>query len=210
MSKVARRTAMRFAALVALGLVTTSAPAIAPVYAAADPAALVSDLGKRAVDVLTSTSSQSDREVQFRKLFDEGFDVPGLSRFVLGPYWRSATPQQQQEFQKLFEAYEVHSYTVRFNQYSGQQLKVLSAQPQGDNATLVQSEIAKPGDTQQQPVKVDWRVAKTDGGDKIADVTIEGVSMAVTERQQFAAVIQRNGGQLEALLKVLRERASQG
>jgi phospholipid transport system substrate-binding protein len=195
----------RVAVLAALGLVAVLAGA----RAAADPAGFVNDLGKRAVDVLTSTGSPSDREAQFSKLFDEGFDVPGISRFVLGPYWRTATPQQQQEFEKLFEAYEVHSYTVRFNEYSGQQLKVLGSRAEGADAALVQSEIAKPGGGQ-APVKVEWRVLKIGDGAKVEDVTIEGVSMAVTERQQFASVIQRNGGQLEALLKVLRERAAQG
>ncbi len=58
-------------------------------------------------------------------------------------------------------------------------------------------------------VKVDWRVLKPQGKLKIVDVIIEGVSMSLTQQQEFSAVIQRNGGQLESLLVSLRERARQ-
>jgi phospholipid transport system substrate-binding protein len=173
--------------------------------AAGDPAKFVADLGTRAVDVLTSHVSDADREKRFRALFDEGFDLNAISRFVLGPYWKTATPAQQQEFAKLFEAYEVHSYSVRFSQYSGQQLKVLGSRPEGDSAAIVQSQIAQNGDA--PPVKVDWRVSSGGAGEKITDVVVEGVSMALTERQQFASIIQRGGGQIEPLLKLLREKA---
>ena len=193
-------------ALLVVAGFTCTAPA--PVQAASDAAGFVSDLGDRAIKVLTSSQSDAEREQQFRALFDEGFDVPGIARFVLGTYWRTATDQQKDEFQKLFESYIVHSYTVRFSQYSGQQMKVLGSQPQGDAGWLVQSQILAPGGGNQPPVKVDWRVAKTDAGFKITDVLVESVSMAVTERQEFASVIQRGGGQVEALLKLLRERVT--
>jgi phospholipid transport system substrate-binding protein len=180
----------------------------APARAADDPAGFISDLGKRAINVLTSTQSQADREREFKALFDEGFDVPGIARFVLGPYWRTATDPQRDEFTKLFEAYIIHAYVVRFSAYSGQQLKVTGSRPEGDNASLVNSQIT--GTNNSPPVKVDWRVAKVEPGFKITDVVVEGVSMAVTERQEFASVIQRGGGQIEALLKALRERSGQG
>jgi phospholipid transport system substrate-binding protein len=179
-----------------------------PVRAADDAAGFIADLGKRAIAVLTSTSSEADREKQFRALFDEGFDVPGIARFVLGSYWRTSTDAQRDEFTKLFETYIIHSYTVRFAEYSGQQLKVNGSRPEGETGTLVTSVIE--GASGAPPVKVDWRVAKVGGPFKITDVVVEGVSMAVTQRQEFASVIQRGGGQVEALLKLLRERAGQG
>jgi phospholipid transport system substrate-binding protein len=181
----------------------------APARAGGDAAGFVADLGARAVGVLTAPLSEAERETRFRTLFEEGFDVGAISRFVLGPYWRTATPEQQQEFTKLFESYEVHAYSVRFSQYSGQQLKVLGARPEGESGSLVQSQIATPGDPA-PPVRVDWRVAGAGAGYKMTDVIVEGVSMALTERQQFAAVIQRGGGQLDVLLKLLRERSGQG
>jgi phospholipid transport system substrate-binding protein len=189
-----------FAALGALS-------AVPPAEAAADPAGFVADLGSRAIGVLTSQMSDADREAHFRQLFEEGFDVPAISRFVLGPYWRTASDAQQQEFIKLFEAYEVHAYSVRFSAYTGQQLKVVGSRPEGDKGALVLSQIANTDGG--APVKVDWRVSGGDGSYKMTDVMVEGVSMALTERQQFASVIQRGGGQLEVLLKLLREKTGQ-
>jgi phospholipid transport system substrate-binding protein len=200
----------RFAARMVIVAVALAIGLPSPSRAAAtDPAAFIADLGSKAINVLTSTASEAERERQFRVLFEQAFDLPAISRFVLGPYWRTATEAQHQEFTKLFENYVIHAYTVRFNAYAGQQLRVGSARPEGDSGALVQSEIAMPN-SNQPPVKVDWRVSKTGDSYKITDVTVEGVSMALTERQEFASVIQRGGGQIDALLKLLREKTGQG
>ncbi len=176
--------------------------------AADDPASFIADLGKRAVDVLTSHLAEPQRDAQFRALFEEGFDVPAIARFVLGPYWRTATDSQRQEFTNLFEAYIVHAYTVRFSQYNNQQFKIQATRPENSTTSLVVSQITQPDN--KPPVNVDWRVAKIGSGYKIEDVLVEGISMAVTERQEIASVIQRNGGQIDALLKLLREKSGRG
>ncbi|HZS83796.1 MAG TPA: ABC transporter substrate-binding protein [Stellaceae bacterium] len=173
-----------------------------------DASGFISDLGKRAIEILTSPATPADREQSFRALFDEGFDVPTIARFVLGPYWRTASDAQRQEFTKLFEAYIVHAYTVRFSEYHQEQFKVAGTRPEGDTAALVSSQIIRTAGA--PPVKVDWRVSKTERGLKITDVIVEGISMAVTERQEFASVIQRGGGRVDALLKLLREKLGEG
>jgi phospholipid transport system substrate-binding protein len=199
----------RFASRIVVIVLALAVGMPTPSRAASDPASFIADLGTKAINVLTSTASEAERERQFRVLFEQAFDLPAIARFVLGPYWRTASEEQRQEFIRLFENYVIHAYTVRFNAYAGQQLKVVGARPEGDNGALVQSEIALPN-SNQPPVKVDWRVSKIGDGHKITDVTVEGVSMALTERQEFASVIQRGGGQIDALLKLLREKTGQG
>jgi phospholipid transport system substrate-binding protein len=100
----------------------------------------------------------------------------------------------------------VHVYAVRFNEFTGQQFKVTGSRPEGDASTLVTSQLGSDGN---QPVKIDWRVAKVAGGFKITDIVVEGISMMVTQRQEFSAVIQRGGGDIEALLKPLRAKLRQ-
>ena len=195
------RAIARFLIVLVVAAVTAQAPA----RAAADAPGFISDLGERAINVLTSTQSQADRESAFKKLFDEGFDVPGIARFVLGPYWRTATDAQKDEFTKLFEAYIIHSYVVRFSAYSGQQLKVMGSRPEGD-ASLVNSQIT--GTNNSPPVKVDWRLTGRNGVYKISDVSVDGISMAVTQRSEFASVIQHNGGQVQGLITMLREKTA--
>jgi phospholipid transport system substrate-binding protein len=193
---------MRFIAPALAVLLAVAAPG--PTRAADDAAGFISDLGQRTVRVLAAKVSEGEREAQFRALFNEGFDVPAISRFVLGNYWRVATDEQRRAFVTLFEAYVVHAYAVRFNEYSGQQLKVTAQRAEGEDSALVQSVIAQPSGA--PPLRVDWRVGKTAKGFKIIDVVVEGVSMAVTQRQEFSSVIQRNGGEIDAVLKLLRKK----
>jgi len=194
---------------IALALLCVSFLAAAPARAGGDAQGLISDLGRRAIEVLTQKKiSDSQREQNFRRLFDEGFDVNSVSRFVLGRYWNTSTEPQRREFVKLFEAYVVKAYAVRFSEYTDQQFKVTGSRPQGDDESLVTSEIIRPEGG--PPIKVDWRVVSAAGAPKITDVVVEGVSMAITQRDQFASIIQRNGGEVDALLKLLREKTGQG
>jgi phospholipid transport system substrate-binding protein len=189
---------------VALLLCLAALPNSAALGAEDGPAGFVADLGGRAIGVLTSSLAEAERERQFRMLFHEGFDVPAISRFVLGPYWRTASEEQRQEFVTLFEAYMVHAYSVRLTAYSGQRLQVLGSRPEGEGGALVESHISHPTGGG-APVAVAWRVNRTATGYSITDLMVQGVSMAVTERQEFASVIQRGGGRIEALLKLLRD-----
>jgi phospholipid transport system substrate-binding protein len=198
------RFAARFFAVL-LAAVAIAAPG--PARAADDAAGFISDLGQRTVQILAAKSSEGEREARFRTIFEEGFDIPAISRFVLGGYWRTASEAQRQDFITLFEAYVIRAYAVRFNDYGGEQLKVTAARAEDGESSMVQSMIARPSGA--PPIKVDWRVNKTEKGFKITDVIVEGISMAVTQRQEFASVIQRNGGQIDALLKLLREKSGQ-
>ena len=174
-----------------------------PAAAAADPAAVITNLGNQALEVLGPNVDPSQRVVRFRQLFSADFDVPGIARFVLGRYWRVATPQQQREFVVLLTNYIALAYSNRLAEYSGETLKVTGSRAAPDGS-LVSSEIVRPNGT--PPAKVDWLLTEHDGAYKISDVIVEGVSMAVTQRSEFASVIQRHGGQVEGLISALRQK----
>jgi phospholipid transport system substrate-binding protein len=191
-------------ALRALAFLVVAAVAMpGPVHAAGDPAAFINDLGTRAVEVLSAPKPQRERENGFRALFDAGFDVPGIARFALGRSWLTASEAQRTEFAGLFTTYMIHVYAVRFNEFSGLAFRVTGARPDGDDGSLVSSQMGASGTA---PVSVGWRVAASPGGFKVTDVVVAGVSMAITQRQEFASVIQRGGGDIEVLLKLLREK----
>jgi phospholipid transport system substrate-binding protein len=180
------------------------APAI-PAGAAADPSALISNLGSRALEVLGKNATPSQRVARFRELLREDFDVPGISRFVLGRYWSIATEEQRAEFVKLFEDYIALAYSIRLAEYAGETFKVIGSRPDADGA-IVTSEILRPAGS--APVKVDWRLTGRNGVYKISDVAVDGISMAVTQRSEFASVIQHNGGQVQGLIRMLREKTA--
>ena len=88
-------------------------------------------------------------------------------------------------------------------EYTGETLKVTGSRPEADGA-IVSSQILRPAGA--APVKVDWRLTGRDGNYKISDVSVDGISMAVTQRSEFASVIQHNGGQVQGLITMLRQK----
>jgi phospholipid transport system substrate-binding protein len=173
------------------------------VTGAAGPVAFMNQLWNRAIEVLSKDISPVVRQTRFRELFQADFDGPGIARFVLGRYWRSASDDERREFLELFENYVVLVYSTRLADFSGEVLKVRGSRSDPDGI-IVSTDIISPGGA--APIKVEWRLVKADGAFKINDVTIEGISMMVTQRSEFASVIQRHGGQVEGLLTLMREK----
>ena len=174
--------------------------ALAPrVDAAMDPGAFVGNLGNEGIQTLGASPQQ--RIARFNQLFQADFDVNGIGRFAIGRYWQAFTPQQQQEFLRLFQAYTVRAYADKLGQYGGAQFRVLGTQPAG-NEVIVSSEVIRPSG---QPVHIDWHLVDEGGQYKVTDVYVDQVSMKITQRDEFAKIIQNNGGQPSALLAVLRQ-----
>lgn len=177
-----------------------------PALADDDATAFITGLGEQAMTIIRSQGTPEERRQDFQELFSTGFDVPAIGRFVLGRHWRVATPAQQAQYLALFERYVVIIYSERFNGYAGEQLRVLGQYPGDHGEVTVNSEIIRAGGG--QPIRIDWRVEKVNGAFKIADVMIEGVSMAQTQRQEFSSVIMQNGGKVQALLDLLDKKVA--
>lgn len=187
-----------FFALSLVALITLPAPAAD----ASQASAFVEDLGARAISMLADkTISENERESKFRDLLSKSFAVSAIGRFVLGRYWRAASASEQREYQDLFQDLIVKTYSARLGQYSGEKFKVTGARADGDKGTIVDSNILR---DPQPAVRVQWRVRQRDGHLKIVDVVVEGVSMAVTQRSEFASVIRKRGGQVSGLIEDLR------
>jgi phospholipid transport system substrate-binding protein len=186
-------------------LFATTSMAAPPVVNPADAVAFMNKLWDRAVEVLNNKSDPTVREARFRELFHTDFDCPGIARFVLGRYWRAASQEEQQEFVKLFEDYVVFVYTARLSNFGGEALKVRGSRSDGDGV-IVSTDVISPGAP--SPMKIDWRLVTENGTYKISDVIVEGVSMMVTQRSEFASIVQRNGGQVRGLIAMMREKTA--
>ena len=167
-----------------------------------DPKALIQSLGNEALDLLQQQELAPDQRVdEFRRLFVRGFDVDKISRLVLGRHWRKATPEEREEFRVVFEDFIVKSYADRLSNYSGESFTIQSATKRNETESIVQSTIVRPTGP---PTRVDWRIDAASGEQRIVDVAIEGVSMLVTQRSEFASVIQSRGGKVSGLIEALR------
>jgi phospholipid transport system substrate-binding protein len=183
-----------------VGAVLAAAPPRAAM--AQDARAFVGTLGQQAIQVLGPSVAPAQRVARFRELFHNDFDVPGIGQFVLGRYWRTASPQEQQEFLGLFQEYIVRAYSARLAEYGGEPFRVTGSRPNGEE-TVVNSEIVRGNGS---PIMVDWYLIGRPGQFKITDVYVGGVSMKVTQRDEFGSVIQRNGGRVGALITQLQQK----
>jgi phospholipid transport system substrate-binding protein len=165
----------------------------------------VASMAKRALDFLSNAQqTQAQKTESFRRLLEDNYDMEAIGRFTLGRYWKTATPAQQAEFQKLFRNYVVAMYSQRFSEYKGQKFEVTSSRADGATDTIVTSKVL-PSDGGQE-VQVDWRVRQAGGRFRVVDVVVAGVSMSVTQRSDFASVIQQGGGNVDALLNSLKNK----
>jgi phospholipid transport system substrate-binding protein len=192
------------ALIAAMGSIAFERPALAQDQGAA---AFLDGMARQAIGVLqTVGTGTAEGRAQFAQIFEQGFDVPTIGRFVLGRYWNTATQEQQQEYLQLFQQMVVSTYARRFQNYQGESLQILGTRAAGDQGdVLVQTQISQ---SNGPPIAVDWRVRSRSGGYKVVDVIVANVSMSVTQRDEFASVIVQNGGSIEGLLAALRQRAA--
>ena len=170
------------------------------------PEAFVKEMASRTMGAIASPDiTREERRKIFREMLDDHFDMATISRFVLGRYWRVASPEQKKRYRTLLDEALINVYTDRFDDYKGEGFEVLGQRAEG-NDILVFSQIV-PLDT--PPVKVDWRIRKDGNQYKVIDVIVQDISMVVTKRSDFASVIQRGGGDVEVLLNHLEENQQQ-
>lgn len=199
--------------MVALGLALAPASGrTADAVTAEDAGAFISKLGSKAIAKLGDETVPYDDRVQtFREMVQEYFAMEAISRFVLGRYWRIATPEKQEAFREAFLGVITQRFLPLFEGFEQDDFNMESAKPDPNNPDrlfLVSSRISQPDGT--GTVKAGWRVQKREEGLQIVDVLAEGVSMAITLRSEYNSVIQRNGGQVSALIDRLETNLAKG
>jgi phospholipid transport system substrate-binding protein len=169
-----------------------------------DAAKFVNGLGQRAFSTLNQQGVPLDqKEAQVRKLLAENFDLKLIGRYVVGQSWRTMGEEQQEAYLAVFEEYVLRTYSKRLGGYSGQQFQISGVKSASPDDHIVATTIMRPG---APPVEAAWRVQTKTPQYKIVDVIVAGVSMVVTQRSEFGAVIQRQG--VDGLIESLRMQVS--
>jgi len=191
--------------LLVVGACLIAGPARADAFA--DGAGnFIAGLADKAVAALTDKNTpRAERVRRFRVLLNEHFAVDTIGRWVLGRHWSNATDVERKEYLALFEDLIVLTYVDRFTEYSGEKLTVIKSITAENMDVVVFSTITRPH--QPEPIQVGWRIRAREGKYKIIDVMVEGISMLTSQRQEFAAVIQRDG--VDGLISRLRQRADE-
>ena len=150
--------------------------------------------------------SKAEQEENFRRLFRSAFDVPVISRFVLGKYWRRASETQRQDFIAAFEELHMRRFLPLFAKYDDEAITVESvrAEEAKPNFFRVSSRIDR---AEGEPIAVVWRIRGTGEAYKILDIVAEGVSMAISLRHEYGAVAKAQG--LDSLLEQMRDKSAE-
>ena len=164
---------------------------------------------KVSAEVLAILSNQALADRQkfdaLVELLEHPIDLDLVARLILGRHWRSANETQRQQYLELFREYALANLASKLHLYRGQSFEVTGAKVVSDKDALVTSRILSAGEP---PLQVDWRLRERDGAGPVTiDLIVEGVSLIVTLRSEFASVIERQG--FDGLLAELRQRIVQ-
>jgi phospholipid transport system substrate-binding protein len=175
--------------------------------AEADPAvAFIQRRGEELLAIVNGGAPPAEKKQQVARLLVETVDVEGVGRFVVGRYWRTATPEEQREFQRLFKDMLVATISARFGELQGLRFQVTGPTRRDEESQGVGTVIERPG---QAPAVVEWRIAGNGDGMKVVDLIAEGASLRLTQRGEYTAVLQRNSGRFDALLGAMRRQLAQ-
>ncbi len=171
---------------------------------AIEPDIFVQSTVNRASQILAKNISQDEKINELKIIAKETVDIKGVGFYSLGSARKSLNDDQKKEYLSLFESYFLKSFSSRLSEYTNPEIDVLSKEVLSENYTIVNSVLK--GTTERPEVKIDWRVyTKNPGSPLIRDLIIEGLSLARTQKEEFASILNSNNNDINALFKTLEE-----
>ena len=169
-----------------------------------NPEGFISEVIEEAKVILSSSSSSEEKAEKLSQIALKTVDVKGLAYYTLGKKRKEITPEELKKYESLFEKYFLKSFTSRLTDYSDPKINVLSSEVVNKKYTIVKTMLLK---TDKKPeVKIDWRVYKKDPHNPlIRDLIIEGLSLARTQKEEFASVLNANENDINALFSTLEK-----
>ena len=170
-----------------------------------DPKLFVEELVDDAIKTLSNKSiSKADKNKKIEEIALANVDIDALGMYTLGDIRKSLDENNLKKYKTLFEKYFLKSLTSRLTDYSSQKFEVLSADQKSDNYNIVSSRIVE--SASQPEIKIDWRIYTKDPGKPlIRDLIVEGLSLAKTQKEEFASILNSNNNDINILFSKLEE-----
>ena len=169
-----------------------------------EPDVFVQSTVNRASQVLSDSLPKDQKIEKLKAIAAETVDIKGIGMYTLGTYRRSLNEDQKEKYETLFREYFLKTFSSRLAEYSNPEIQVNSKEKINENYTMVSSILVA---TEQRPeINIVWRVyTKNPDNLRIRDLVIEGLSLARTQKEEFASIIKSNGDNIEALFSTLKE-----
>ena len=172
-----------------------------------EPDVFVQSTVNRASEILAKNISQEEKINKLKVIAKETVDIQGVGFYSLGSARKNLSKEEKIQYLQLFEDYFLKSFSSRLSEYTNPEIDVLSKKVLSENYTIVNSVLKE---TSERPeVKIDWRIyTKNQNNPLIRDLIIEGLSLARTQKEEFASILNSNNGNIESLFKTLKEFSS--
>ena len=169
-----------------------------------EPDVFVQSTVNRASKLLSEDISKKEKILKLKKIAKETVDIKGIGLYTLGSARKNLNEEQKKTYNELFENYFLKSFSSRLAEYTNPEIEVKNKQILNNNYTIVNSILIATDDRPE--VKIDWRVyTKNTDNPLIRDLIIEGLSLARTQKEEFASILNSNDGNINALFKILEE-----
>ncbi len=155
--------------------------------------AYIESLGHKALDVISKKDAAKETKQQtLENIFKDNVDFPWVGRFVMGRFWRPATPEQQTRYLAAYQTFLIKHYTSRFTEYTSGSFKITGSSEGEPNEYTVNMQIIA-NDASEPPILIDYKVRKDKTSFKVFDIIVEGVSLITTQRSEFSSVLNSKG-----------------
>ena len=179
---------------------------VAPAYADTDAERFAQTLIDRGVAILRDTADPA-RRAKFRTFITQYADARRTALFTLGNYRRGASDADLNAFIQAFRDYATAVYESRLDRYKGQTLKVVGSVDNKPGDITVNMVVVDPGAPNQ--LRIAFRLVGTANNYRFIDIQVEGIWLSVDQREQFAAFLSRNGGNIQRLTAHLQQQTQQ-
>ena len=168
------------------------------------PDVFVQSTVNRASLILSKNISKEEKVNELKSIAKETVDIRGVGFYSLGSVRKNLDDNQKKEYLNLFEKYFLKSFSSRLAEYTNPEIEVIGKEILNENYTIVKSILIA---TDVRPeVKIDWRIyTKNQDNPQIRDLIIEGLSLARTQKEEFASILNSNDGDINALFKTLED-----
>ncbi len=194
-------TRRRFAALtVGAGLAALALPRPALALTTAEARGLIDRVVAELLQIINSGQSEAAMIREFERFFARHADVPIIAQSVLGPPARSASRAQMRAFTEAFQGYMARKYGRRFREFIGGRIEVVDGRQVNQYFEIISTVRIR----NERPFELRWLVSDRSGQDRFFNLVIEGVNLLITERSEIGGMLDRRGGDIDALIGHLR------
>ena len=168
------------------------------------PDVFVQSTVNRASEVLSKNISKEEKIIQLKIIAKDTVDIKGVGFYSIGSARKNLDENQKKQYLSLFEKYFLKSFSSRLSEYTNPKIEVQGKEVLNKNYTIVNSLLLA---TSERPeVKIDWRVyTKNPENPLIRDLIIEGLSLARTQKEEFASILNSNNGDIKVLFETLKK-----